>query len=67
MGINLKIKEFSQNLVEVINKSELPSGVALLVLSNALEEVAKCHEQDLQRELVEKEEEAIEHTDCGQE
>lgn len=67
MGINLKIKEFSQNLVDVINNSELPSGVALLVLSNALEEVAKYHEQDLQRELVEKEEEAIEHTDCSQE
>ena len=59
MGINLKIKEFSENLVDVINKSELPSGVVRLVLGNALEEVVKCHINDLQKEVAE-----IELTNC---
>lgn len=62
MGINLKIKEFSENLVDVINKSELPSGVVRLVLSNALEEVARCHINDLQKEVAE-----IELADCNRE
>lgn len=53
MGINLKIKEFSENLVDVINKSDLPSGVVRMVLSNALDEVVKCHINDLQKEAEE--------------
>lgn len=50
MGINTATKKFKQDLVDVINKSGLPSCIVEMVLDNALGAVRQKVALDLQAE-----------------
>ena len=50
MGINTATKKFKEDLVEVINKSGLPSCIVEMVLDNALGAVRQKVAMDLQAE-----------------
>ena len=50
MGINTATKKFKEDLVDVINKSGLPSCIVEMVLDNALGAVRQKVALDLQAE-----------------
>lgn len=50
MGINTATKKFKEDLVDVINKSGLPSCIVEMVLDNALGAVRQKVAMDLQAE-----------------
>jgi len=50
LGINTATKKFKQDLVDVINKSGLPSCIVEMVLDNALGAVRQKVALDLQAE-----------------
>lgn len=50
MGINTATKKFKEDLIDVINKSGLPSCIVEMVLDNALGAVRQKVAMDLQAE-----------------
>ena len=51
--MNLKIKQFEQRLIELINDSELPAEAVRLVILNTYHEVERIAEEAVQKELQE--------------
>lgn len=51
MGINLKIEQFHNELVNCINNSGLPSGVIRLELSQIMAAVESEHAKQIEAEL----------------
>jgi hypothetical protein len=53
MGFNLKVKAFNEELVGLINRSDLPPIVVRYALSDALSAVNTLTEQEIENELKE--------------
>lgn len=51
--MNLKIKQFEQRLIELINDSELPAEAVRLIILNTYHEVERIAEEAVQKELQE--------------
>lgn len=69
MGINTATKKFKEDLVDVINKSGLPSCIVEMVLDNALGAVRQKVAMDLQAEAeseVAKDAESIQPDQLGE-
>jgi len=52
MGVNILIKEFEDELVNLFNNSGLPIGIKRSIYYNVLHSIDKANEQAIQNELI---------------
>ena len=63
MGINLKIRELKGAIYNVITKSDMPTEITRLVLSEVLREVSQANAQNINQEINELKAEAKKEAD----
>ena len=53
MSDNLKLEVFQTSLIELVNQSELPAGVLVLVFEKFLNQLSQANQRALQKETQE--------------
>ena len=60
MSDNLKLEVFQTSLIELVNQSELPAGVLVLVFEKFLNQLSQANQRALQKETQELQEQQSE-------
>ena len=51
MNINIQIKQFQQNLIQIIQESQLPVGIVYYILKNQLNEIDGLYKNTVEQIL----------------